>query len=135
MKTKKQIKLETARLLRKKQTKTEKILWHILRRKSLGLKFRRQHVFVGFILDFYCPSAKLGIEIDGGIHVKQKDYDIMRQKAIEDNGIKVLRFTNNEILDRPDEVLEKIMEYSSKTALSMLMERGDPAESGVGEEK
>jgi very-short-patch-repair endonuclease len=71
----KEIKKRFARQLRQEQTKAEKIVWEQLRnRKFKGLKFRRQHVIEGFILDFYCPDAKLGIEVDGNIHQKALDH-------------------------------------------------------------
>ena len=74
-----QIKKEFARNLRKESTPEEKIVWEALRNKKfLGLKFRRQHVLKGFVVDFYCHSLNLAIEIDGGIHQKQVDYDLLR---------------------------------------------------------
>ena len=77
-----------ARALRKELTGAEQVLWqHLRNRKFLNKKFRRQHVFCGFILDFYCPEERLGIELDGSVHLKQKDYDALRQKIIEDNEV------------------------------------------------
>ena len=79
----------------------------------LGYKFRRQYIFKGFILDFYCPQAGLGIELEGGIHQKQKEYDESRQKLIEDHGIKLLRFTNKEVFNEPEKVLQTIVDNLS----------------------
>ncbi|MFC1617618.1 endonuclease domain-containing protein, partial [Candidatus Margulisiibacteriota bacterium] len=73
------IKKEFARALRKDQTKSEDIVWEALRdRRFMSLKFRRQHVIKGYVVDFYCRSYKLVIEIDGKIHDSQKDYDEFR---------------------------------------------------------
>ena len=105
----KEVKKVFARQLRKEQTKAEKIVWEQIRnRKFRGLKFRRQHVIEGFVLDFYCPEIKLGIEIDGGIHLKRKDYDELRREVIESEGITIVRITNKELLDRKRSILEKL---------------------------
>ncbi len=87
-----------ARVLRKESTESEKKVWAYLRnRKFNGLKFRRQHVLNGFVIDFYCHELRLAIEIDGTIHDKQKDYDELRQHLIEDNGIRFIRVSNHEV--------------------------------------
>jgi very-short-patch-repair endonuclease len=68
-----------ARNLRKEATSEEKKVWNALRnRKVLNLKFRRQHVIEGFVVDFYCHELRLAIEIDGKIHKRQKEYDELR---------------------------------------------------------
>jgi len=88
------------RFLRNNPTESEKTLWQCLRKKKiLGYKFRRQYGIDAFIVDFYCPKAKLAIEIDGEIH-KSRDVmlaDRKRQEYIEQFGITFLRFTNAEI--------------------------------------
>ncbi len=105
----KEIKKLFARTLRKDQTKAEKAGWELLRnRKFRHLKFRRQHVIEGFVLDFYCHKMKLGIEIDGGIHLKQKDYDRLRQEVIESEGVAVIRITNKEISTNKKETLARL---------------------------
>ncbi len=105
----KEVKKVFARQLRKEQTKAEKIVWEQIRnRKFRGLKFRRQHVIEGFVLDFYCPEVRLGIEVDGGVHLKRKDYDELRQEAIESEGITIVRITNKELLNRKRSILEKL---------------------------
>jgi very-short-patch-repair endonuclease len=107
----KEIKKVFAKQLRKESTKAEKIVWELIRnRKFMGLKFRRQHVIEGFVLDFYCHEAKLGIEIDGGIHFRRKDYDKLRQEVIESEDIKIIRVTNKEIADNKSSILGKIKE-------------------------
>ena len=105
----KEIKKIFARQLRREQTKAEKIVWELIRkRKFRGLKFRRQHVIEGFVLDFYCPEIKLGIEVDGSVHMKRRDYDKLRQEVIESEGIRIVRINNRELLDRKRSVLEKL---------------------------
>ncbi|MFH1683877.1 MAG: endonuclease domain-containing protein [Candidatus Margulisiibacteriota bacterium] len=82
-----------ARELRQRSTKAEQFLWQYLRdRRLFNKKFRRQHVFEGYVLDFYCPEDRLAIELDGPVHLKQKGYDEVRQDVIEDAGLEVLRF-------------------------------------------
>ncbi|MBN3033767.1 MAG: DUF559 domain-containing protein [Candidatus Saganbacteria bacterium] len=98
-----------SRELRKEQTEAEKHLWKFLRNHHLtGRKFRRQHVFQGFILDFYCAEAKVAIELDGPIHKRQKGYDSERQQIIEANGIKVMRFNNDMVMKNISKALELI---------------------------
>ncbi|OGC05812.1 hypothetical protein A2230_00740 [candidate division WOR-1 bacterium RIFOXYA2_FULL_36_21] len=104
-----EIKRNFARALRKNQTELEKTVWGFLRnRKFMNLKFRRQHVIEGFVLDFYCHSIKLGIEIDGNIHLKRKDYDNLRQEIIESKGITIIRFSNKEIAKDKRIILTKL---------------------------
>ncbi len=105
--------LAFARELRQKQTEPEELLWQLLRNRQLNkLKFRRQHPLkAGFILDFYCAESKLAVEVDGGYHnsEKQKKYDAERTKIIGEYGISVIRFTNEEVLNCTQEVLERIV--------------------------
>jgi very-short-patch-repair endonuclease len=65
-------------------------------------------VIEGFVLDFYCPEVRLGIEVDGGVHLKRKDYDELRQEAIESKGITIIRITNRELLNRKRSILGKL---------------------------
>lgn len=101
------------RVLRRNQTDAEKALWFYLRRRSIeGLKFFRQYGVGAYILDFFCPEARLGIEIDGGQHAEGKNIikDNARTKFLEKENIKVLRFWNNEVLKQKEAVVEKIRE-------------------------
>ena len=103
--------LEAARNLRKKQTEAEKTLWNVLRnRKFRDFKFRRQHPFGRFIADFYCHRKNLIIEIDGPVHNTkyQKERDVIRTKAINFYGLRVLRFKNKEILNNIEGVLNDL---------------------------
>jgi len=88
-----------AQMLRSNMTFEELKLWEVLKKKPLGFKFRRQHPFGIFILDFYCHSKKLSIEIDGNSHdsEEQKAYDIERTKFINDLGVTEIRFKNDEV--------------------------------------
>jgi very-short-patch-repair endonuclease len=100
--------MSIAGILRKRMTETEKLLWDRLRLKKIkGFKFRRQHPIDIFIADFYCHKAKLVVEIDGEIHLAKKDYDIGRTAEMNKYGIRVVRFSNNEVLYNIDDVVKK----------------------------
>ncbi len=102
-----------SRELRQTQTYAEEALWQALRNRKCGfLKFRRQHVIDGFIVDFYCSKLKLVIEIDGGVHLKQKNYDTFRQEIIENKGYQFLRFSNKEIINNLPKVLNQLESLS-----------------------
>ncbi|MEB3885425.1 endonuclease domain-containing protein [Lyngbya sp. CCY1209] len=106
---------QAARDLRKQLTPAEAKLWQALRRRQLaGLKFRCQHPIGRFIVDFYCASCKLAIEVDGEIHTQQKDYDEARTEQLEVFGYQVLRFSNQEVLNNLPAVLSRIVEAASK---------------------
>jgi very-short-patch-repair endonuclease len=95
--------------LRKKATPQERILWERLRRKQLnGMYFRRQHPYNIYILDFFCFEASLAIEIDGEIHQTRVEYDAERTRFLESSGLKIIRFTNNDIDHRLNWVIEEI---------------------------
>jgi len=105
------IKKTFARNLRSEQTPEEKKIWNALRnRKFLNCKFRRQHVIKGFVLDFYCKSLRLAIEVDGKIHERQKEYDELRQRLIEEEGIKFVRIANEEVNRDINILFKKIKE-------------------------
>jgi very-short-patch-repair endonuclease len=90
--------LNNARKLRRESTPAEDHLWFFLRnRKLAGYKFRRQQPLEGFIIDFYCDDAKLGVEVDGLIHTlkEQLEYDEQRTKFLSEFGIKIIRFAND----------------------------------------
>ena len=77
------------------------------------MQFRRQQIIYGFIADFYCNQINLVVEIDGGIHEQQKDYDKLRTEIINLYGIKVIRFTNDEIINKSDMVKQRIINLAS----------------------
>ena len=91
-------------------TDAEVIFWFHLKQKPDGYKFRGQHPLGVYIADFYCHKSKLVIEIDGSIHNDEEVFqnDLIRQKWIEESGIKVIRFTNKEVLENVHLVLQKI---------------------------
>jgi len=99
-----------ARELRKEMTPAEKKLWQVLRGNQLdGLYFRRQHAVGTYILDFVCVQEKLVIEVDGGSHLEQEDYDRERTQWLEkEKGYRVVRFTNDDVLKNVHEVVETI---------------------------
>jgi very-short-patch-repair endonuclease len=95
--------------LRNNMSDAEQVLWHLLRGRQIsGLKFRRQHPFGDFILDFVCLENKLVIEVDGGQHGQQSGYDENRTQKLQAAGFRVLRFWNNEVLQEIESVKEKI---------------------------
>ena len=103
---------EKARLLRNNMTEAEKIIWDKLKNRNVfKARFRRQHPIGIFIVDFYCHECKLAIEIDGEIHLKNEviEYDDGRSHDIEKYGIKILRFTNNEVFNGLNNIIEKIL--------------------------
>ena len=112
---------ERASELRGQQTHAEELLWNYLRTKPMGFKFRRQHPFLNYILDFYCHSLHLVIEVDGSIHDLEdvKLSDEQRQKHLEEHGLQVLRFANNEIKLKSEEVFQRI-----ETCLKSKIESG-----------
>ncbi|MCB1178227.1 MAG: endonuclease domain-containing protein [Leptospiraceae bacterium] len=100
---------------RRNPTPMERILWSELRnRKTLNLKFRRQHVILNYIVDFYCAELKLVIEVDGEYHKYQKKYDNKRQKEIEALGYRVIRFTNKELTNDINILFQKLEELKNE---------------------
>jgi very-short-patch-repair endonuclease len=90
-------------------TDAEQALWRMLRGRQIAdLKFRRQHPFGDYILDFVCLEIKLVIEVDGGQHSEQTDYDEVRTHRLQKAGFHVLRFWNNEVLREIEAVKEKM---------------------------
>ena len=95
-------------------TPAEKKLWDCLRnRKFKRLKFRRQHPIDKYIVDFICMEKMLVVEVDGGIHkdADQKEYDRKRTADLKGYGLRVIRFTNEEVLENVFKVLKKIEMY------------------------
>lgn len=101
--------LTKARQLRQRSTNAEHILWQKLRNRHLnGYKFRRQTPVGVYIADFNCVHLKIIVEIDGGQHAEQKDYDSVRTEFLESHGYKVVRFWNNDVLTNIEGVLETL---------------------------
>jgi very-short-patch-repair endonuclease len=101
---------EKAKQLRGNMTHAEEILWIHLKKGINGFKFRRQHPIGLYIADFYCHKAKLIIEIDGSIHDKTevKDNDVARENEIQRWGYEIIRFTNQEVLEQTEKVIDAI---------------------------
>lgn len=102
-----------AKKLRKNQTDAERLLWGYLRAKRFSnFHFRRQQIIGFYIVDFYCPQAKLIIELDGGQHAFEETvlYDQERTAFLNACGFKVIRFWNNEVIENIDGVLANISE-------------------------
>ena len=98
-----------ARELRRELTPAERILWPRLRgRRFLGFKFRRQHPFGRYVLDFFCHESSIVVELDGLTHVGREAQDKRRQRWIESRGLKVLRFWDSDVYTNLNGVLEVI---------------------------
>ncbi|HEX4329173.1 MAG TPA: DUF559 domain-containing protein [Burkholderiales bacterium] len=94
--------------LRHTMTDAENKLWWHLQGERLGVKFRRQHPYRKFVLDFVCLERTLVVEVDGSQHAEQQAADKARTALLEQAGFRVLRFWNNEVLNQLDDVLEEI---------------------------
>lgn len=119
-----QPKLRRARELRRDLTIAERRAWELLRdRRMLGLKFRRQHVIAGFIVDFYCAELRLVLEIDGPVHAtaRQLDYDTARAAHLESRGLRVVRIGN-----------DALRENTLRSILGDLARRTPSPQSGEG---
>jgi len=104
-------KIDRSRELRATMTPAEREFWDMVRnRRMCGLKFRRQQIIDGFVVDFYCDSLGLCVEIDGGVHDygERKEYDQNRDEALCRRVLKILRFTNDEVLKNRDYVVERL---------------------------
>ena len=102
---------ENVRELRSDPTPCEVTVWNAPRGRAIeGVKFRRQHPFEQFILDFYAPELHLAIEIDGEVHSEpgRQQYDSWRQLKLEERGVQVHRFTNTEVALNLDDVLMRL---------------------------
>ena len=102
--------LERAKKLRREMTPAEKKLWKELKANRLnGLHFRRQQVVHGYFPDFYCHQHELIVELDGGIHEFQKEYDAEREAYLISLGFRIIRFKNEEITKNLKGVLQRIV--------------------------
>lgn len=108
--------IEFARLLRQTATDAECVLWSCLRdRKMNGCKFRRQHPVRPYVLDFYCHALQLGVEVDGGQHYSDAGLrnDAVRTDYLQRQGIRLLRFTNHDVLTNLEGVLRSIWQATN----------------------
>ncbi|MGD0755541.1 MAG: endonuclease domain-containing protein [Bacteroidales bacterium] len=114
--------------MRKNPTEAEKILWrHIKKFRSEGYVFRRQHPIDFYIADLYCHRLKLVIEVDGEIHETEeaREHDDGRTGHLEQFGIKIIRFTNEEVLSNKELVIRQIRKYLYEPASPALLGAGD----------
>ncbi|MGI5837257.1 MAG: endonuclease domain-containing protein [Chloroflexota bacterium] len=115
-----EIKVERARGLRREMTAQERVLWQHLRGHRLGgFHFRRQQIIDGFIVDFYCHSRHLVVEVDGSVHENQKEYDIERDRILSSRGLRILRITNKDIQQNLKGVLERILLEANRLYLTV----------------
>jgi methionyl-tRNA synthetase len=130
--------IELARKLRTEQTDAEQLIWELLRDHRVhDAKFRRQHPIDAdgkrFVLDFYCHDARLAVEIDGGQHQERETQDVERTRLLEKQGIKVIRFWNNEVLAQTQSVLEAIWnELEERNPMTMQPSPPAPLPQGEG---
>ena len=106
----------TARELRRTSTEAEEHLWDALRGRRLkGLKLRRQHPNASFILDFFCVERQVAIELDGSVHdsPSHQHYDTARSDFLAERGIRVIRFTNDDVINDLSGVLKRIIDATS----------------------
>lgn len=122
-------KVKYARRLRQNPTPAEAVLWRRLKGKALGVKFRRQHPIMGWIADFYCPKARLVIEVDGPSHSSDEAQvdDAYRDWVMETKGIVVFRITNEQVLEATDRTIETI-----RSIASALLQGWMPGEARIG---
>jgi very-short-patch-repair endonuclease len=99
-----------ARHMRRNPTEAEAVLWSLLRCRRLdGYRFRRQSIIFGWIADFYCPSQRVIVEVDGPYHQGEKiKRDMTRDRILLSKGFKTIRVTNEDVLHNPSQCLEKI---------------------------
>ncbi|WP_230687600.1 endonuclease domain-containing protein [Hymenobacter ruricola] len=99
-----------ASAMRREPTEAENVLWQALRGGKVGAKFRRQHPIDRYIVDFVCIDTKLVVETDGDVHLspEQRDYDAGRSALLAEMGFRVLRFSNEQVLEELDAVLDAI---------------------------
>jgi len=105
---------DNARCLRKNMTDAERLLWSKIRNKQVGgMQFYRQKVIGDYIVDFYCHTARLVLEIDGGQHFLDDaiEMDGLREMYLKHLGLRVLRFTNLEVMKNTEGVIEEILRF------------------------
>jgi very-short-patch-repair endonuclease len=132
--TREDVLLERAKRMRSNQTEADAHLWQRIRAHRLaGLKFKRQKPIGRFIVDFVCHESALVVEVDGGYHVEQVEYDEARTAWLKCQGFQVLRFWNHEVLGQIESVLERIQEAASAPSPAATRHTLPHAGEGMGE--
>jgi|SRR5690242_17469268 very-short-patch-repair endonuclease len=108
--------MRSARRLRKQLSLPEMLLWRLLRVNRRELRFRRQHPIGPFVVDFYCPAAKLVIEVDGAVHDGRQDADSKRDAYMSSLGLKVTRIAAGDVLADPEAVADGIYRLCESVA-------------------
>jgi len=100
------------RQLRKDSTEAECLLWKELRNNQIGQRFVRQFSVSGYVVDFYCPKDRLGIELEGGIHKRKsnKQYDTFREQYLKEYGVRLVKIPNEDVIGDIHEVIRRIRE-------------------------
>ncbi|MBN1128187.1 MAG: DUF559 domain-containing protein [Chitinispirillaceae bacterium] len=122
-----------ARQLRQKQTPAEELVWANVRNRKLGVKIVRQKPLIveyfrkkkAFIADFYCSEAALVIEIDGEVHARQSDYDALRTLLLRQKGVRLIRFSNKEVMTDVEMVLARIKSEIASPPAPLHLWRGE----------
>lgn len=128
---------ERRRELRRNQTEAEKLLWARLRNKQIhGIKFFRQFSIGAYVIDFYSPTIKLAVELDGGQHAEKEnqEYDEIRSNYLRAQGIEVMRFWNNDVMQNLEGVLYKIAEKATPTPPNPLFSKEGVPKAGTFED-
>ena len=115
------------RILRKQEVSAERLLWSKIRNRQLGVKFKRQYSVGNYVIDFYCPEIRLGIEIDGSTHSTSIEIarDLKRENYLRKTGIKIKRFTNVDVFENLDGVITSVLEVIKTSPAPLLIkERG-----------
>lgn len=123
-KNKQENKYKFASNLRSNPTPSELVIWNFLKSKPEGIEFWSQYVLLGYIVDFYCPSAKTAIEIDGAVHDSQKYYDAKRDQHIGMADVAVLRIKNSEVKENKEIVVSKILNFVKKRGAKSAIKHG-----------
>jgi len=119
---------QRSRQLRKSMTDAERHLWAKIRMKQLkGYQFYRQKPIGDYIVDFFCPRAKLVVEVDGSQHSSDEmaEYDRIRDEHMRNLGLRVLRFTNTEVLTNIEGIIESIIENMQEIPLTPPLRKGE----------
>ena len=108
--------MASARRLRKRLSLPEMLLWRLLRLNRRELRFRRQHAIGPFVADFYCPAAKIVVEIDGAVHDQRQEVDVGRDAYMGSLGLKIIRVPAAEVLADREAVADAIYRFCASVA-------------------